>query len=161
MRLGPSQIAKCSAGVINTLGIDSGRTPRAGGPNQKLSGPSYAHLAAGAASKSVKLQRPARATVCSHSVKNATASIEPILIQYPLRKVVKIARLMDATDAVFVPRYDRIDSNTNRYLAAWTCRRSRGLVAATTTVISVLRPQKPELAGLRLFWMRYPAAFAC
>ena len=28
-----------------------------------------AHLAAGAASKSVKLQRPARATVCSHSLK--------------------------------------------------------------------------------------------
>ena len=37
------------------------------------------HLAAGAASKVVKLQRPARATVCSHSIRDATASIEPIL----------------------------------------------------------------------------------
>ena len=46
--------------------------------NQKLSGPpaTYAHLAAGVASKSVKLQRPARATVCSHSARDATASVE-------------------------------------------------------------------------------------
>jgi hypothetical protein len=35
------------------------------------------HLAARAASKSVKLQRPARATVCSHSIWDATASVRP------------------------------------------------------------------------------------
>src|ERR1019366_3635185 len=58
----------------------------------------YAHLAAGVASKSVKLQRPARANVCSHSVKDATASVESILYKYPSPKLVKIARLMDATD---------------------------------------------------------------
>ena len=32
--------------------------------------------------KSVKLQKPARATVCSHSVRDATASVEPILNKY-------------------------------------------------------------------------------
>jgi hypothetical protein len=49
--------------------------------------------------KSVKLQRPARATVCSHSVRDATASVELILNKYLSRKVVKSARLMDGTDA--------------------------------------------------------------
>jgi hypothetical protein len=35
------------------------------------------HRAVRAASKSVKLQRPARATVCSHSITDATASVNP------------------------------------------------------------------------------------
>ena len=34
---------------------------------------------AGVASKSVKLQRSARATACSHSVRDVTASVGPIL----------------------------------------------------------------------------------
>ena len=37
--------------------------------------------ATGVASKSVKLQRPARATVCSHSARDATASVELMLIK--------------------------------------------------------------------------------
>src|SRR5664279_2118613 len=47
---------------------------------------------AGVASKSVKLQRSARATACSHSVRDATASVDVILNKYPPRKVVKSAR---------------------------------------------------------------------
>ena len=42
--------------------------------------------------KSVKLQRPARATVCSHSLRDATASVHVILNKYPPRKVIKSAR---------------------------------------------------------------------
>jgi hypothetical protein len=41
--------------------------------------------------KSVKLQRPARAAVCSHSLRDATASVDVILNKYPPRKVVKSA----------------------------------------------------------------------
>jgi deoxyribodipyrimidine photo-lyase len=32
---------------------------------------------------------------------------------------------------------------------------------ANTTVVSVLRPPKPQPVGPRSFWMRYPRAFAC
>jgi hypothetical protein len=41
--------------------------------------------------QSVKLQRPDRDTVCSHSEKDATANVEPILIHAVSSELVKIA----------------------------------------------------------------------
>ena len=64
------------------------------GPNQKMS-ETWLLMRIwrpGQLPKSVKLQRPARATVCSHSLRDATASVDVILNKYPPRKVVKSAR---------------------------------------------------------------------
>ena len=47
--------------------------------------------------QSVKLQRPDRATVCSHSVKDATASMKSILLHVTFSETVKIDRLLRAT----------------------------------------------------------------
>jgi hypothetical protein len=52
-----------------------------------------------------------------------------------------------------------IDSPSATGVAYWPSLVSP--VTATTTVVSVLRPQKAEPVGLRLFWMRHPPAFAC
>ena len=41
--------------------------------------------------QSVKLQRPDRDTVCSHSVRDATANVEPTLIHAAPSELVKIA----------------------------------------------------------------------
>ena len=75
--------------------------PKDGSRSRDCLHPSYAaHLAAGVASKSVKLQRPARATVCSHSVRDATASVVTNLTETRPPRVIKIARLMNALRGV-------------------------------------------------------------
>jgi hypothetical protein len=70
------------------------------GPHQKMSGPQLRVRIwrPGQLPKSVKLQRPARATVCSHSLRDATASVDVILNKYPPRRVVKSARRAGGTD---------------------------------------------------------------
>jgi hypothetical protein len=71
-------------------------------------------MAAGIASKSVKLQRPARATVCSHSSRDATAIVGPILMNTWPHKVVKIARLMDRTEDSGVDQVVKVAQTENR-----------------------------------------------
>ena len=67
-------------GSFEVFFVMIGNQPRAtaasGVPNLEIiwTLATYSHLAAGVASKSVKLQRPARATVCSHSARDATTS---------------------------------------------------------------------------------------
>ena len=69
--------------------------------------------------KSVKLQRPARATVCSHSLRDATASVDVILNKYPPRKVVKSARrgrwsfisTADQVRKIAIPPASLVDAN--------------------------------------------------
>jgi hypothetical protein len=80
-------------------GIDLGTSSQAWSHNQKLSRhhSRYSHLAAGIASKSVKLQRPARATVCSHSLGGCARQCRTCLVNTRSCNVVKIARLKDAT----------------------------------------------------------------
>jgi hypothetical protein len=78
---GPLHHREALGPTIDKSGIDPSRPCQAGYKPEIIWTPvRYAHLAAGIASKSVKLQRPARATVCSHSAKDATASVGPILM---------------------------------------------------------------------------------
>ena len=51
-----------------------------------------AHLAAGAASKFGQTAKARSGYMCSHSLRDATASVDVILNKYPPRKVVKSAR---------------------------------------------------------------------
>ena len=71
------------------------------GPKAGILHLSYvAHLAAGVASKSVKLQRPARATVCSHSARGRDRQCRTYLNKYVPGKVVTSAHLLDIMDAL-------------------------------------------------------------
>ncbi len=70
------------------------------GPQDCLHLGYVAHLAAGVASKSVKLQRPARATVCSHSARGRDRQCRTYLNKYVPGKVVTSAHLLDITDAL-------------------------------------------------------------
>ena len=78
-------------------GLDLAERAKQGPKSEVIWTPfSDAHLAAGAASKSVKLQRPARATVCSHSLKGRVRQCGAYFMNSRSPKVVKIARLLDA-----------------------------------------------------------------
>jgi hypothetical protein len=84
-------------------GLDLAERTKQGPKSEVIWTPfSDAHLAAGAASKSVKLQRPARATVCSHSLKGRDRQCGIYFMNTRPPKVVKIARLPDAADRLMV-----------------------------------------------------------